>query len=379
MFDFLEPSQTDFDFETAKDYGYLGGMIDVYSNTNTPSLDVVDVVILGFPEARGAIQNDGVAYAPDYIRKFFYQLFPGEWNLKIADIGNVIPGDTVRGRIAYLTKVLGYLPKDVSVIVLGGSQEATLGITNFYDFHNNYYNISVIDAFIDSSLSDREIDNENFLTHLIANENSYLRYLNVLGLQTYYNHPAKFKIFDRLLMDYYRLGEMKNQINTFEPEIRDADIVSMDMRSVKQSDMPAQEPGSPNGFTGIEICQLARLSGIAVQNKYFGLFEYDPLKDKQNTGVRLAAQILWYYVEGKNKSQPDFPHISKEELVTFYVENKVVNLQFYKNVKTNRWWVKVPKLSMEEILFPCHENDYKMALNEKISKRIYRIINKVSL
>ncbi len=379
MFDLLEPVELDFDFNAAQDFGIIGGYIDVHDINHQPDLDRADIFIVGVPEARNAINNEGLKHGPQAIRKAFYQLFPGGWSVKIADLGNLKLTTSAEQTYTNLTELLYRLPVDASLIILGGSQDLTNALTNYYDLNNKAYNLSVIDAFIDSSLTDSDIDNENYLTGILNNSNSQLQNLNLFGIQTYYNHPSKYQFFDQLYLDYFKLGAIKNYLSDIEPEIRDSEIVSLDIRSVQNAAMPAHIQGQPNGFTGIEICKIARMAGIATKNHIFGLFEYNPLLDQRYTGANLAAQILWYYIEGKNSFQPDYPAIPKSMLLKFYVENEILKLIFYKNPKTNRWWVQLPQMTDQALMFSCSEIDYQEAVKMKITKRIHRIINKITI
>jgi len=379
MFSLLKPLNLQYDFEAADAYAQIGSLIDVYTIDHQPDLSAADLVIIGVEEQRNAINNDGVKYAPDVIRTAFYNLYPGEWHLKIADIGNLVKSDNIKETYEHLHQILDGLPQDTNIILLGGSQDLTVALTNFYDQNNKPYNLSVIDAFIDSSLLDQDIDNENYLTYILGKPDVLLHNLSLFGIQTYYNHPSKFKMFDQLYVDYYKLGEIQNNIQELEPEIREADIVSIDIRSIRYADMPAHVSSQPNGLTGLEICKISRMAGIASNNRILGMFEYNPMYDKNNTGANLAAQVLWYYVEGKNIYQNDYPKISKETLLKFYVENEVLKLVFYKNPETNRWWVEIPKITPQSLLFACSETDYQAALKMKMSSRLYRIINKMSV
>ncbi len=375
----LSPLSGHFDFKTAKSYGNIAGAIQPYTENHFPDIHKADIVIIGVGEDRNAIDNEGTNLAPDAIRQAFYKLFPGEWHLNICDLGNLRNTKSPQQTYEYLQELLSLLPVDASLIILGGSQDVTLGLTNYYDLNNKVYNLSVIDAFIDSSLTDNETDNENYLTEILSKQNSQLQNLGLFGVQSFFNHPSKFKILDQLYIDYFNLGDLKKDINEAEPELREAHIVSVDTRSIKYADMPAQKQGMPNGFDGIEICQLARLSGIAPKNKFFGVFEYNPLLDKRLTGANLISQMLWYYIDGKHKNQVEYPEISKPELLKFYVENDVLKLIFYKNQKTNRWWFKLSQFETNNRLMPCSENDYQEALKGQITKRILRIINKISI
>ncbi len=379
MFNLLKPVNLTYDFESALSYGQIGGLIEVHTDDHQPGMADADIVIIGVEEERNAIDNKGTAYAPSAIRKAFYNLYPGQWTLKITDLGNLILAGTVEETYQNLVNLLAMLPKDIHVIILGGSQDLSKALSDFLDLSNKPYNFSVIDAFIDSAFIDKEIDNENYLTSILAKPDSFLQNLSLFGIQTFYNHPSKFKIFDQLYVDYFKLGEIQSQINEVEPELREADVVSIDMRSIRYADMPAHKSGQPNGLTGLEICKISRMAGIASKNKILGLFEYNPMYDKVENGALLAAQIMWYYVEGKNVYQDDYPGIPKEQLIKFYVENDVLKLVFYKNPETNRWWFEMPQVIQQPVLFPCTETDYKMALQMKMTPRIYRIINKMTI
>ncbi len=377
--DLLTPLTDHFDFITAGLYGNIAGGIQPYTLNRFPDINKADIIIIGVEEERNAIDNKGANLAPNAIRQAFYKLFPGEWHLNICDLGNLRETELPEQTYINLQEVISLLPADVSIIILGGSQDLTLGLTNYYDLNNKTYNLSVIDAFIDSSMTDNEIDNENYLTYILNKQESQLQNLSLFGIQSFFNHPSKFKILDQLYIDYYNLGVIKNEINEVEPELRDAHIISVDIKSIKYADMPAQTKGMPNGFDGIEICQLARLAGIAPKNRIFGIFEYNPLMDQRLTGANLIAQMLWYYIEGKHKKQTEYPEVEKSELLKFYVENEILKLVFYKNQKTKRWWVEIAQLETNSRLIPCSEKDYQEALNGKLSKRILKIINKITI
>ncbi len=380
MYHLLKPVDLDFDFSAARSYGWLGGNIECHTEAYKPELNSSDIVIIGVPEERNAIDNEGTKFAPDEIRKALYRLFPGDWDKNIIDLGNLLtnddPAETYNRLIELLNDIYIY---NVSVIILGGSQDITYPIAKSMDANNKNYNLSVIDAKIDSALIDEQMDNENYLTNILSNDLSKLQIMSIFGVQTYYNHPAKYEIFDKLYVDYYKLGEISKDVLSVEPELREAHIVSIDTGVIRNSDMPAQKTSHPNGLTGQEICTMTRLSGISVKNKILGIFEYNPFFDKNKTGANLIAQMIWYYVEGKNQMLPDYPYIDKNELLKFYVDNEMVKLNFYKNQKTGRWWVELPELVNTNKLFPCAEIDYKAAVNHKITGRIYQIINKMTI
>ncbi len=379
MYSVLEPVNIDFDFQEAKAFGYLGGQIAVHTSANQPELSQYDMVLLGVKQDGNAIDNEGASHAPDAIRKSLYNLFPGQWKLRIVDAGNIKISDDAEETYANLLDFLQNILPHQRLIVLGGTQDITHVLTKYFDLNNKAYNLSVMDCVIDGSILDSELDNENFLTSILTNDSSLLRNLSILGVQTYYNHPSKYKIFDQMFVDYYKLGDVQAHLLDVEPELRDAQIVSVDVGSIRYADMPAQVKAHPNGFTGKEICTLARYAGLSMLNKFFGIFEFNPFYDTKNVGEALIAQMIWYYLEGANTAQDDYPLLPKKELMKFYVQNDLLKLVFYHNKKTGRWWVSLPEFDDGEQLYSCSESDYEAATHMKVSKRIYQIINKSSL
>ncbi|TSA23876.1 MAG: arginase, partial [Bacteroidetes bacterium] len=56
----------------------IGDLISLYTETGTfPEFEEADLALIGVPEDRHAVNNEGCAKGPDLIRKFLYQLFPG--------------------------------------------------------------------------------------------------------------------------------------------------------------------------------------------------------------------------------------------------------------------------------------------------------------
>ena len=72
----------------------IGKTIEVYTEKRGfPALNNCRLAIIGLQESRNSYYPV-VDYDIDAFRKEFYQLFPGNWNIKIADIGNLPSGDT---------------------------------------------------------------------------------------------------------------------------------------------------------------------------------------------------------------------------------------------------------------------------------------------
>ena len=74
----------------------LGRKLKVHSAQNgIPDLEGVSVALIGVLENRNDINYIGEEFQLNEIRKSFYALFPGSWNTKIADLGDINRGEAV--------------------------------------------------------------------------------------------------------------------------------------------------------------------------------------------------------------------------------------------------------------------------------------------
>jgi len=138
-----------------------------------------------------------------------------------------------------------------------------------YDDFAPMVNIVNIDSNFDLGDSAKPIKNNSFLGKIILEQPYNLFNYSILGYQTYFNSQEEIDLMDKLYFEAYRLGDITNNISYAEPVLRDANIVSMDIRSVRSSEVSSRQKFSPNGFDGKEICALFRYAGIS--NKYHHL------------------------------------------------------------------------------------------------------------
>ena len=68
------------------------------------------------------------------IRKELYSLFPGNWQSSIADLGDILPGNSLEDTFFALQKVTAKLiRKGIIPIVIGGTQDLTYPLYRAYD------------------------------------------------------------------------------------------------------------------------------------------------------------------------------------------------------------------------------------------------------
>jgi hypothetical protein len=148
---------------------------------------------------------------------------------------------------------------------------------------------------------------------------------------------------DKLYFEAYRLGELSNNIRYVEPVLRDANIVTLDLKSIRSSEVSSKQKFSPNGFSGKEICAISRYAGISNKVSSFGIYEYIPSVEDEATEM-LIAQILWYFIEGVNCRVMDSNFYNEDDFQKYTVLIDDQELVFLKSVKSSRWWVEIPFL-----------------------------------
>ncbi len=361
----------------------LGKHIKIHTRQQgIPDLEGVNIAIIGIQEGRNAVDNVGTGKNFDLIRKYFYQMYPGNWYSVIADLGNLPAGKEVDDTYAALKEIIAYLlNKNIVPVILGGSQDLTYACYRAYDNFKKGVNLVSIDSKFDLDHPENRVTSRNYLHKIILDKpNNLLNYSN-LGYQTFFNSQEEIKLLDSLYFDAYRLGEVTADIHMAEPVLRDADIISIDMSAVRGGDAPANNNASPNGFYGDQICALARYAGISMKNSLFGIYEYNAKYDKGDQTAHLIAQMIWYYIEGYNFRTDEDPFLMKEEYQKFMVLIEDDTINFYKSNKSERWWMEIifyHNKTKKSTLIPCTYQDYLTANNQILPERWLKSFRKLN-
>ena len=360
----------------------LGNKIQIHTSEHgIPDLDTTRIVIIGIPENRNSIDYLGDELNLNEIRKSFYNLYPGNWSTEIADLGNLILGESVEqtyGRIISMLSIL--FEKNIIPIIIGGSHDLLYANYRAYDSFKSTVNIVNIDSNFDIGDSAKPINNLSYLGKIILDEPHNLFNYSNLGYQTYHNSQEEIDLMENLYFESYRLGEVCSNIRLSEPVMRDADIVSVDLKSVRASELSSRQKFSPNGFDGKEICALSRYAGISNKVSSFGIYEYKSSNEDEITEM-LISQIIWYFIEGVNCRVQDSDFQNDEDYNKFTVIVDEYELVFYQNKITSRWWIEIigdgsnNKLKQNTLL-PCTLDDYEVAKNGMIPERWFKAIKK---
>ena len=113
----------------------LGKKIRIHSKQKgIPDLEGVKIAILGVLENRNDVNYIGEEFSFDTLRVSLYGLFPGNWHTSIADLGDILKGETVEDTYFALKTTLSVLfEKKIIPVILGGSQDLTYPCYKAYD------------------------------------------------------------------------------------------------------------------------------------------------------------------------------------------------------------------------------------------------------
>jgi hypothetical protein len=149
--------------------------------------------------------------------------------------------------------------------------------------------------------------------------------------------------------------------------IRNCDLFSFDIAAIKNSDAPAAT-ASPNGLTGEEACTLARFAGMSASLSSFGVYGYDASKDHQRLTALQIAQMLWYFIDGRNRIRKESLLHEAQNFNQFHTAFAEVDTVFLQSKKTGRWWMQLP----DKKVIACSYKDYLFASNNEIPERWLR-------
>ena len=357
----------------------LGKRINIYSDVSAPlELDDVDIAIIGVNEYRNTHNSVGEDFSLNEVRKTLYNLFPGNWSLNISDLGDLRLGDTVSDTYLALQSIVSELLKNnIIPVIIGGSQDITYANYRSYDYLEKTVNIVNIDPNFDIGDSSKPMKNNSYLGKIILDKPHNLFNYSTLGYQTYFNSQEEIDLMQKLYFEAYRLGELSNNIQNVEPVLRDANIVTLDLKSVRSSEVSSKQKFSPNGFSGKEICAISRYAGISNKVSSFGVYEYIPSIEDEATEM-LIAQVIWYFIEGVNCRVMDNNFYNTADFQKYTVLVDEQELIFLKSLKSSRWWVEIPFLQNsnnkleEHSLLACMHQDYVDASNGVVPERWYK-------
>ena len=333
-----------------------------------PDLKNVSVVVLTVGSRLRSEESIHVRF-----RRQFYALFSGNWDFICADLGVLMPGERDEDTLfAIQSLVHDMYQRNILTIVIGGEQENTLGMFRAISGMNTFVNLTAIDSKFDFGEPGILVSDDSYMSKIITEKPNNLKQFTNLGYQSYFVSQEELDLIEKLSFDAYRLGDICADISETEPILRDTDILSVDLSTIKASEI-ASSKGPANGFDGTQICTLMRYAGLSDRISSIGLFDIPSTA----LGDQLLAQMVWYTLEGYCYRVNEYPFSIHENSTKFVVPLEEETLVFFRSNTSQRWWIEVPKEGKhnndkQTTLLPCAENDYKMAQKGEIPPRWWK-------
>jgi formiminoglutamase len=361
----------------AEHAGFPHDIVIHTENTPVKEIGKYKIALLGVPEGRNS-PGTGTMKGPDSIRSRLYSLTRIPGKSRIIDLGNMKQGVTFNDTVAGLSDILTWLlDENVFPVVIGGSSALVSAIDSAFTRINIQYSLVAVDSRIDFINEKTDSDSFNYLYNILHNNKSTFNHYINIGYQTYLNDQQVINRFLKRKSELIRIGDVRKAIHLTEPYFRDSDVAVIDISAVRQSDAPGTISPSPNGFYGEEICALARFAGISDNLKVFGLFDVDPDIDIRSQTSALAAQIIWFFLEGFSQKQYETPLLGKSSAGRFTryhvrVTDLDDDLIFVKSNLTDRWWMEFLREDDEPLYIACSHEDYLKANRDEIPGRWVR-------
>jgi len=213
---------------------------------------------------------------------------------------------------------------------------------------------------------------------ILEHQPIYLKNINFIAHQNYFSDVDSTRLLEKLSFDFYRLGEIKNQLHICEPALRESDFVHFDLHSLNNCLITGVNYPSPNGLYPEEACQLMRFAGMSPNVKALSLHGFNSDNDRFELTSKLIAQLIWHYLEGFEYRNEEIPKQKNNDFIEYIVHiDKTIELIFVKSKRTDRWWMLV-NVNQQQYWEPCSYNDYLIASKGEIPNRYTQSIIKHS-
>ena len=312
----------------------LGAHMHFFTDTHFPSLDTVKLAIVGVSTHPQLFTS---------VRSALYRLADIGHHGEIADLGNLNMEDATEEVLRHrLAQTLGYLREhEILPILLVADvqlQAEILRICEAWGWNSPAF----IHPRADVAVA-REWKNASLI--------GFQQCLVPLS------HKQK-------KIHWVSLGQLRHDFSQSELYVRQSDSIFVDLAVARRADAQGYIGSYPGGFYTEELCKLAQYAGLSEQVKLCALFM------QTSEPNELVAQLIWYFIEGFVRRTPDHPlhtggrHTYIQYNVPIIQEQQHVSeIVFFRNMQTQRWWMKLPVSLAQGRVVPCMEKDYEQALN----------------
>lgn len=339
-----------------------------------PDLKGIQIALVGLKEARGIKKSESVERASLEIREKLYDLKRGVGPYRVADLGDLIPGETLEETYERIQKVGEALMKQqILPIYIGGTHDLDYGQYLSYQKMKKLVSLLTVDSKLDieedGPLSDQHTQ------EIILHQPNFLFSYSHLAYQSFLVDPNLINVIEKLYFDHMRLGVVRKEFKEIEPLIRNADFLSFDLCAIQSSDAPGAIDPQPFGLTAEEACQICWFAGMNEKLSSIGIYGYDPYyDDASNKTAKVTAVMIWYFIEGFY-SRKDSLSFKSSDYIKYNVslDTQPNTLVFYKSKRSGKWWMEIPHNETEKFdrvtTVPCSYSDYQVAQKGEIPER----------
>jgi|TARA_B110000879_G_scaffold59434_1_gene83456 arginase family enzyme len=347
----------------------IGKAITIYGDDQS-NLKGFDIALIGLSESRKSSEVNKKYIDINSFRKEFYSLFCGDWNVNIIDMGDVINGEDISDTYFALKTINeSLLEKNIISFFIGGTQDLTFPLYQAFAKKGDYVNLTSIDNKFDFGQIKKDFDSSSYMSKIIMEKDNKLSHYCNLGFQTFLNSQEEIDLLEKLQFESHRLGKINKKIDLIEPSLRYTNLLSIDFRSVKASELNFIH-NYPNGFESSEICSIARYAGMSDRISCVGVFEVF----QNSISSALLAQAVWYFIEGFSLRIIEDPKSENFKGKSYHMDLENHQIKFYQSDISQKWWFELIEENnnklMDVSLYPCGHEDYLEACNDDISDKL---------
>ena len=347
----------------------IGKAITIYGDDQS-NLKGFDIALIGLSESRKSSEVNKKYIDINSFRKEFYSLFCGDWNVNIIDMGDVINGEDISDTYFALKTINeSLLEKNIISFFIGGTQDLTFPLYQAFAKKGDYVNLTSIDNKFDFGLIKKDFDSSSYMSKIIMEKDNKLSHYCNLGFQTFLNSQEEIDLLEKLQFESHRLGKINKKIDLIEPSLRYTNLLSIDFRSVKASELNFIH-NYPNGFESSEICSIARYAGMSDRISCVGVFEVF----QNSISSALLAQAVWYFIEGFSLRIIEDPKSENFKGKSYHMDLENHQIKFYQSDISQKWWFELIEENSNKLidvsLYPCGHEDYLEACNDDISDKL---------
>ncbi|MEN2283989.1 formimidoylglutamase [Algoriphagus sp. SE2] len=341
---------------------------------NFPNLKGIQIAIVGLRETRGIKKFESLDRSSSEIREKLYELKRGFAAIRVADLGDLISGETLEETYQRIQKVGEYLMKQqILPVYIGGTHD--LDFAQYLSYQNMKKLVSLLTVDPKVDMDENGPMAERHTQEIILHQPNFLFSYSHLAYQSFLVDPTLINVMEKLYFDHVRLGQVRSAFKEIEPIIRNADFMSFDLAAIQSTDAPGAVDAQPFGLTAEEACQICWFAGTNEKLSSIGIYGYEPYyDDAHNKTAKVIAVMIWYFIEGFYSRKDSLSFKSNDYIkYTVSLDSKPNTIVFYKSKKSGKWWMEIPQNETEKFdrgsTVPCSYADYQMAQKGEIPER----------